>query len=59
LTTRIDVHGSFRYKNTYDVAVDLLTDGVVDVEGLVDFESPLEDVDDAFQRAMEPASSRG
>jgi L-iditol 2-dehydrogenase len=59
IDNEIDVHGSFRYKNTYDVAVDLLTDGVVDVEGLVDFESPLEDVDDAFQRAMEPGIVKG
>ena len=48
----IDVHGSFRYKNTYPAAIKLLADGVVDVEGIVDFEASLDDVDDAFRRSM-------
>ncbi|MFC7027404.1 NAD(P)-dependent alcohol dehydrogenase [Halomicroarcula sp. GCM10025324] len=59
IDNELDVHGSFRYKNTYDAAVDLLADGVVDVEGIVDFESPLADIDDAFQRAMEPDVVKG
>ncbi|MFC7019889.1 MULTISPECIES: NAD(P)-dependent alcohol dehydrogenase [Haloarcula] len=52
IDNELDVHGSFRYKNTYDAAVDLLADGVVDVEGIVDFEAPLSDIDTAFQRSM-------
>lgn len=40
IDNEIDVYGSFRYKNTYDVAIDLLADGAVDVDGLVDFQSP-------------------
>lgn len=31
----------------------------VDVTGIVDFESPLDDIDDAFQRAMEPTTIKG
>lgn len=59
IDNEIDVHGSFRYKNTYGAAIDLLADGVVDLEGLVDFESPLEGIDDAFHRAMEPEVVKG
>ncbi|GGO00910.1 MULTISPECIES: NAD(P)-dependent alcohol dehydrogenase [Haloarcula] len=59
IDNEIDVHGSFRYKNTYDAAVDLLADGVVDVAGIIDFESSLDAIDDAFQRAMEPAVVKG
>lgn len=59
IDNEIDVHGSFRYKNTYDAAVDLLADDEVDVEGIVDFESSLEDIDDAFRRAMEPTVVKG
>lgn len=59
IDNEIDVHGSFRYKNTYDAAVDLLADDEVDVAGIVDFESPLEDIDDAFRRAMEPTVVKG
>ncbi|WP_424000531.1 NAD(P)-dependent alcohol dehydrogenase [Haloarcula salina] len=59
IDNEIDVHGSFRYKNTYDAAVDLLADGEVDVAGIIDFESSLEDIDDAFHRAMEPTTIKG
>lgn len=59
IDNELDVHGSFRYKNTYDAAVDLLADGVVDVEGMVDFESSLSEIDDAFRRAMEPGVVKG
>ncbi|WP_225335304.1 NAD(P)-dependent alcohol dehydrogenase [Halomicrobium urmianum] len=58
IDNELDVHGSFRYANTYDAAVDLLAEGV-DVEGIVDFEAPLADVEDAFQRAMEPDVVKG
>ncbi|WP_135301873.1 NAD(P)-dependent alcohol dehydrogenase [Haloarcula amylovorans] len=59
IDNEIDVHGSFRYKNTYDAAVDLLADDAVDVEEIVDFESTLGDIDAAFQRAMEPTTLKG
>ena len=59
IDNEIDLHGSFRYKNTYDAAVDLLADGVVDVASIVDFESSLDEVDDAFHRAMEPDVIKG
>jgi L-iditol 2-dehydrogenase len=55
----LDVHGSFRYKNTYPAAVALLADGAVDLAGMVDFESPLEAVADAFERSMEPDVVKG
>ncbi|WP_284012545.1 NAD(P)-dependent alcohol dehydrogenase [Halobaculum litoreum] len=55
----IDVRGSFRYSNTYPAAIDLLADGAVDVEGLVDFAAPLTDVADAFERAGDPDVIKG
>lgn len=59
IDNELDVHGSFRYKNTYDAAIDLLSDGAVDVAGIIDFESPLEELDAAFQRVMEPTTIKG
>ncbi|MDL5363375.1 NAD(P)-dependent alcohol dehydrogenase [Halalkalicoccus sp. NIPERK01] len=59
IDNELDVHGSFRYKNTYPAAVDLLADEVVDVEGIIDFETGLESVDEAFQRSMEPEIVKG
>ena len=59
IDNELDVHGSFRYKNTYQAAVDLLADDVVDVEGIIDFESPLEDLDEAFRQSMEPDVVKG
>jgi L-iditol 2-dehydrogenase len=59
IDNELDVLGSFRYKNTYPAAIDLLADGVVDVEGIVGFESSLEEIDDAFQRAMDPTVIKG
>lgn len=59
IDNELDVLGSFRYKNTYPAAIDLLADGVVDVEGIVEFESTLADIDDAFQRAMDPSVVKG
>ena len=59
IDNEVDVRGSFRYKNTYDTAIDLLADGAVDVEGIVDFESSLAEIDEAFQRAMEPTVVKG
>ncbi|PSP83334.1 alcohol dehydrogenase [Halobacteriales archaeon QS_1_68_17] len=59
IDSELDVHGSFRYANTYDVAVDLLAAGRVDVAGIVDFEMGLAAVDDAFRRAMDPETVKG
>jgi L-iditol 2-dehydrogenase len=59
IDNELDVHGSFRYRNTYQAAIDLLADDAVDVEGIVDFESPLEAVTDAFTRSMEPDVVKG
>jgi L-iditol 2-dehydrogenase len=59
IDNELDVLGSFRYKNTYPTAIDLLADDVVDVEGIVEFEASLEEVDDAFQRAMDPDVVKG
>jgi len=59
IDNEIDVHGSFRYKNTYEAAVDLLADDEVDVEGIIDFESSIEDIDAAFRRAMDPNIVKG
>lgn len=55
----LDVHGSFRFANTYDAAVNLLADEIVDVEEIIDFESSLEEIDAAFQRSMEPDTVKG
>ena len=55
----LDVHGSFRYRNTYPAAIELLANGAVDVEGIVDFEMGLGNVDAAFQRAMNPGTVKG
>ncbi|GAA0219345.1 NAD(P)-dependent alcohol dehydrogenase [Halobaculum roseum] len=59
IDNELDVHGSFRYANTYDAAVDLLADGTVDVEGIVDFTDPLEEIDAAFRRSMERDTVKG
>jgi L-iditol 2-dehydrogenase len=50
IDNELHVHGSFRYANTYDAAVDLLADGEVDVEWIIDFEEPMENVAEAFER---------
>jgi L-iditol 2-dehydrogenase len=59
IDNELDVHGSFRYRDTYPTAVSLLADGVVDVEELIDFEANLESVDEAFRRSMEPEVVKG
>ncbi|RDI70143.1 NAD(P)-dependent alcohol dehydrogenase [Halopelagius longus] len=59
IDNELDVHGSFRYKNTYDAAIGLLEDDAVDVDGIVEFESSLDDIDDAFRNAVDPAVVKG
>jgi L-iditol 2-dehydrogenase len=53
VTAGIDVHGSFRFENTFPAAIDLLASGAVDVEGLVDFTAPLDDLGEAFERVRD------
>jgi L-iditol 2-dehydrogenase len=55
----LDVRGSFRYRNTYPTAIELLADDEVDVAGIVDFEMGLGDVDAAFRRAMDDETVKG
>jgi len=55
----LDLHGSFRFRNTYPTAIELLDRGVVDVEGLVDFEAPLSDLNAAFERVQDPEIIKG
>ncbi|WP_158056900.1 NAD(P)-dependent alcohol dehydrogenase [Halorussus halophilus] len=55
----LDVLGSFRYRNTYPAAIELLADGAVDVEGIVDFEGGLDDIGSAFERARERETVKG
>jgi L-iditol 2-dehydrogenase len=50
----LDVHGSFRYANTYPAAVSLFAGETVDGGGLVDETFPLDAVGDAFRRAAAP-----
>ncbi|EJN60168.1 NAD(P)-dependent alcohol dehydrogenase [Halogranum rubrum] len=59
IDNELDVFGSFRYRNTYPAALDLLADGAVDVEGIIDFDAAIDDVDAAFQRAQEPETVKG
>ncbi|GAA0200787.1 NAD(P)-dependent alcohol dehydrogenase [Haladaptatus pallidirubidus] len=59
IDNELDLFGSFRYRNTYPAAIDLLADNVVDVEGIVDFESGLDDIDKAFERAMNEETVKG
>jgi L-iditol 2-dehydrogenase len=55
----LDVRGSFRYRNTYPAAIELLANDEIDAVGLVDFEMPLGDVGAAFQRAMDRETVKG
>lgn len=59
IRNEIDFRGSFRYSNTYDAAIDLIADDAVDVTGIVDFEYPFDDLDSAFQHALDPTSVKG
>jgi L-iditol 2-dehydrogenase len=59
INEELDVHGSFRFRNTYPAAVDLLASGDVDVEGIIDFEMPLSDLTAAFERTDDPSLVKG
>jgi L-iditol 2-dehydrogenase len=52
----ITLVGTFRYANTYAVAIALATAGRVDLDGLVDAHFPLEEVDQALRAGRENPS---
>ncbi|PSP76650.1 alcohol dehydrogenase [Halobacteriales archaeon QS_3_64_16] len=59
IDNELDIHGSFRYANTYPAAIALLESGAIDVEGVIDFEAGLSEVEDAFGRAMDEETVKG
>jgi L-iditol 2-dehydrogenase len=59
INAEIDVHGSYRYANTYPTAIELLASDAVDLSGLVEFDAPLADVESAFERALDPETVKG
>lgn len=56
---QIDIRGGSRFANTYSTAIELIADGAIDVESMVDFHSPLSSISDAFDRANEPDVVKG
>lgn len=56
---QIDVRGSYRFANTYSTAMELLAADEVDAMGMMDFEMPLDRIDDAFERARNPDVIKG
>jgi len=59
VSREITLQGSVRYNNAYPAAIGMLADGAVDAESLIDFESPLSEVQAAFERAQEPETVKG
>lgn len=59
IRNEIDFRGSYRYSNTYDVALDLIANNIVDVVDIVDFRYPFEELVEAFEKALEPGSVKG
>ncbi|WP_224332123.1 NAD(P)-dependent alcohol dehydrogenase [Haloprofundus halobius] len=59
IDNELDLLGSFRYRHTYPTAIELLASGQLDVEGLVDFEMALDDVDAAFRRVQSGETVKG
>lgn len=59
IDNELDINGSFRFRNSYPTAIALLEEGAVDLEGLVDFESPLAEIDRAFERVQDPEIVKG
>ena len=50
----VRLQGSFRFANTYPAALELLTDGQVDVAGLVDETYPIDDISTGFEQTRSP-----
>lgn len=59
IDNELDISGSFRFRNTYSQAIELLASEQVDVESLVDFEFSLADTQRAFERAADPEVVKG
>jgi L-iditol 2-dehydrogenase len=55
-TREIMLVGTYRYANTYAVAIELAKAGRVDLDGLVDARFPLEQVDEALRASREDPS---
>ena len=53
------MRGSYRYANTYPTAIELLAERRADTAGFVEFDAPLADVHDAFERAADPGTVKG
>ncbi|RDI70158.1 NAD(P)-dependent alcohol dehydrogenase [Halopelagius longus] len=54
-----DLKGSFRFRDTYEEAIEGIRTGRFDVDGIVSFESPFAETQAAFDRAIEPESVKG
>lgn len=59
INREVDVRGSYRYADTYPTAVELLAADRVDVSGFVEFDAPLADVHEAFERAADARTVKG
>ncbi|QCJ47897.1 MULTISPECIES: NAD(P)-dependent alcohol dehydrogenase [Haloprofundus] len=59
IDNELDLLGSFRYRHTYPTAIELLASEQVDVEGIIDFEMALDDVDEAFRRVQAGETVKG
>ena len=55
----VEVRGSYRCANTYPTAIELLAERRADTAGFVEFDAPLSDVHDAFERAADPGTVKG
>lgn len=54
-----DMRGSFRFKDTYEDAIDGIRSGRFDVDSIVSFERPFAETEAAFDQAIEPESVKG
>lgn len=59
ISREVTLKGSFRYSNTYPAAIELLADGAIDVPSVVDFELPLDRVEEGMNRAQDPDAVKG
>lgn len=56
---QVDVRGSYRFANRYADAISLLSARAIDVDALVDFTSPLAEIESALERASDPTILKG